>query len=319
MQPLSVRAQGRWAGILPEFGIDRRFLTGKHGPCPICCDGKDRFRFDNKEGRGTFFCSVCGAGDGVDLVLKVTGGTFKEIAPKIEAAMGNVRVIEVKEGRTEDQRRRSLNALWCNSMVVKEDDPVHQYLVNRVGKLEVPACLRFAAKVLYADDVKSWHPAMIALVTSPSGKASTLHRTYLTMHGEKADVASVRRVMDGTYARGSAVRLMAHGPVLGIAEGIETALSASKLFNVPVWAALNSTGLSQWEPPGGVSEVVVFGDNDPKYGGQAAAFALAHKLATLPEGRRVKARVEMPPNPGEDWNDVLRMLDLSYQPIAEKA
>ncbi len=35
--------------------------------------GKTRFRFDDKEGRGTWICNHCGAGDGADLAMKVTG------------------------------------------------------------------------------------------------------------------------------------------------------------------------------------------------------------------------------------------------------
>jgi len=46
--------------------------------------------------------------------------------------------------------------------------------------------------------------------------------------------------MMGSMPTGAAVRLMAHEDVLGIAEGIETAMSASILFNVPCWAALNA-------------------------------------------------------------------------------
>ena len=44
-------AQGRWRSILTVLGIDERALSGKHGPCPMC-GGKDRFRFDDREGRG---------------------------------------------------------------------------------------------------------------------------------------------------------------------------------------------------------------------------------------------------------------------------
>src|SRR3546814_2638776 len=42
----------RWPSILPQFGISPSYLTGKQTPCPTC-GGKDRFRFDNKDGRGT--------------------------------------------------------------------------------------------------------------------------------------------------------------------------------------------------------------------------------------------------------------------------
>jgi hypothetical protein len=36
----------------------------RHQACPVC-GGSDRFRFDDKEGRGTWFCNQCGAGDGL--------------------------------------------------------------------------------------------------------------------------------------------------------------------------------------------------------------------------------------------------------------
>ena len=38
--PLRERCRGRWHGILPAIGIDRSYLTGKNGPCPLCPGGK---------------------------------------------------------------------------------------------------------------------------------------------------------------------------------------------------------------------------------------------------------------------------------------
>src|SRR3546814_8107148 len=52
----------RWPSILPQFGISPSYLTGKQTPCPTC-GGKDRFRFDNKDGRGTYYCNKYGPGD----------------------------------------------------------------------------------------------------------------------------------------------------------------------------------------------------------------------------------------------------------------
>ena len=82
--PLKDRAQGRWSGILPALGIGESFLTGKHGPCPLC-GGKDRWRWDNLEGRGTWICSKCGAGDGIALVMQKNGWEFREAARQIES------------------------------------------------------------------------------------------------------------------------------------------------------------------------------------------------------------------------------------------
>ena len=64
------QARGRWHGILASLGVPPESLTPKHGPCPAC-GGKDRFRFDNLQDRGTFVCGRGGdpiAGDGFALV-----------------------------------------------------------------------------------------------------------------------------------------------------------------------------------------------------------------------------------------------------------
>lgn len=66
-------AQGGWAGVLSGMGVDAGLLTNKHSPCPGC-GGKDRFRFDDKGGEGTWMCSGGGdfeSGDGVALLMHV--------------------------------------------------------------------------------------------------------------------------------------------------------------------------------------------------------------------------------------------------------
>ena len=40
-------ARGKWRGLLTQLGVDETYLKNEHGPCPICRDGKDRFRFDD--------------------------------------------------------------------------------------------------------------------------------------------------------------------------------------------------------------------------------------------------------------------------------
>jgi len=53
-------ARGHWAEILPSMGVGTEFLADRHGPCPGC-GGRDRFRWDDRAGRGTFVCG--GGGD----------------------------------------------------------------------------------------------------------------------------------------------------------------------------------------------------------------------------------------------------------------
>ena len=65
-------ANSRWTQILTNLGVNPELLTNQHSQCPGC-DGKDRFRFDDQEGRGTFICSQGSgellAGDGFDALI----------------------------------------------------------------------------------------------------------------------------------------------------------------------------------------------------------------------------------------------------------
>lgn len=70
-----ISVDGQWHLILPAFGIGQEFLKNRHGPCPGC-GGKDRFRYDDKDGRGTWFCGGGGnpeSGDGYALIAHVNG------------------------------------------------------------------------------------------------------------------------------------------------------------------------------------------------------------------------------------------------------
>jgi len=297
--PLKDRAQGRWSGILPALGIGESFLTGKHGPCPLC-GGKDRWRWDNLEGRGTWICSKCGAGDGISLVMQKNGWDFREAARQIETVIGSAPEDPPKRERSDRDKREAMNNLWRSSKAVDVDDPVGRYLYRRVGLMSFPPCLRTAYNLRYYSDCPSFHPAMIAMVTGSDGAPTTLHRTYLTDDGRKAPVIEPRRLMPGNVSKGAAIRLGPAGNVLGIAEGIETAFSATALFDVPCWAAVNAGMLAAWQPPSQARRIIIFGDNDPSYAGHAAAYALARRLGT----RQRVVEVEIPHKVGTDWNDV---------------
>ena len=100
--------------------------------------------------------------------------------------------------------------------------------------------------------------------------------------------------MPGKLPDNVAIRLAPAGKVLGIAEGIETALSASALFEVPVWAAISAPLLRKWRPPEGVEKVMIFGDNDKSFTGQEAAYHLARQLSDS-----VEVEVKIPTLPGK--------------------
>ena len=293
-------ATGRWPNILAHFGVAEKFLTGKHGPCPIC-GGKDRFRFDNKEGRGTWICSQsCGAGDGFRLLELLKGWSFRETAFQVEQIAGTVHQSVVKEENDEAKKMAAVKRIWNETEPVCKGDPVWLYLNKRTGIEIAPACLRFHPALPYIDhDQIDYHPALVARVTNYAGEGVGIHRIYLTNSGDKAPVETAKKLLACKALGGASVKLGRIGEDLGIAEGIETALAASMRFSVPVWSAINANLLEQWLPPKDVKHVVIFGDNDESYTGQASSFVLARKL----KNKGFSVSVRIPETVGTDWAD----------------
>jgi putative DNA primase/helicase len=295
-------AVGRWPGILQALGVDPSYLRNKHGPCPIC-GGRDRYRLDDKEGRGTWFCSHCGSGDGFKLLQGMFGWTFNEAARQVDRIVGTVPAGPITPERTEESKVRALRQVWAESRAVVHGDPVWRYLNRRLGLEQVPAGLRLHPALKYTDenggDLGKF-PAMLARLQYPDGTGASVHRTYLTEDGHKAPVPQVKRLMPGRPLKTAAVRLSEVGTTLGISEGLETALAASIRFSVPVWAATSATLLESWVPPAGVERVLIAGDADASFTGQASAYALARRLVR--DGFAVE--VQIPGEIGKDWADL---------------
>src|SRR5258708_3334764 len=106
------QARGRWHGILCALGVDEKALSGKHGPCPISgCGGKDRFRFDDKEGRGTYYCTQCGAGDGIKLVMLSRGVDFKAALKLVEEVIPGAPQVTKARERTAEEKGAALKRM----------------------------------------------------------------------------------------------------------------------------------------------------------------------------------------------------------------
>lgn len=267
-------------------------LNGKHQACPIC-GGKDRFRFDDKDGRGTYYCNNCGAGDGFALVMGVKGVTFREAASLVREAVPGAQLVQVQ---AKPDHRARLRKLYAQSTAA--GDEVRRYLTGR-GIIEVPHSLREIARVKYYDDGKAFgeYPAMAAIISNVRGEPVTLHLTYLHQ-GKKAPVQSPKKIISGGI-QGGAVRLYPATDRVAVAEGIETALAARQRFGWPAWATVTAGGMESLELPGSIRHVLVCGDNDRSYTGHAAAYALAKRL--VGEGRNVEVRI--PDEAGTDWAD----------------
>jgi hypothetical protein len=140
-------------------------------------------------------------------------------------------------------------------------------------------------------------PAMVAAVVDKAGEAVAIQRTLLAPDASgKARIERPKRSL-GSLGHAS-VRLAPAAPVLGIAEGIDTGLSAQELFRLPVWCALGSN-LGRLALPAFVHRVVIFADR-----GDAGVTA-AEKAATAFRQQRRKVAIEFP-SLGKDFNDQLR-------------
>ena len=300
--------KGRWKGLLESFGVDPRFLTGKHGPCPLCQPGgagTDRFRFDDKDGRGTFFCSAnCGSGDGVAFLMKLKGWEFKEAAREIEKHLGLVPQgeIRVRNGPDVEAVKRDMANIWKAGLPITQVKATVNWWSLRCGTVPA-ACpdLRGTEQLTFPNR-REVFSGMIAKVRDKDGRWVNLHRTFIAPDGFKAEVPEARMVMALPMPDGIAVRLTAPAPTMGVAEGIETAVSVTELFGVPCWATLNAQALEKFEPPAECERLVIYGDHDVSHTGQAAAHRLAKRLHA---GKRVKVDVKLPEAEGFDWNDVL--------------
>jgi putative DNA primase/helicase len=86
---------------------------------------------------------------------------------------------------------------------------------------------------------------------------------------------------------------------LGLAEGVETALSVTQLHGVPCWATLGANRLDAIDVPSGIRRLHLFPDNDDT--GRAAAERAKRRYTN----QLLPVRTWWPPD-GQDWNDVLK-------------
>lgn len=116
-------ARGQWPAILASNGIADQHLVNKHGPCPVC-GGRDRYRFDNRDGRGTFYCNQCGAGDGFRLLELFTGQRKGEVLRLVANWLGmDTRSTpesrkQAAEYRMKAQRREAERELYSEILVL---------------------------------------------------------------------------------------------------------------------------------------------------------------------------------------------------------
>ncbi|WP_304526765.1 toprim domain-containing protein [Halomonas sp. I5-271120] len=243
--------------------------------------------------------------------------------------------IQERKEKLERQRKREaeradgkIEEVWAGTVPLLSagTEPAKAYFKSRGitvrwHDLLAQDCIRFHPKLEYwgedADEnpeLKGKFPAIVCAIRDLKGNIRTLHRTYLTKTGKKltrfGDARKMMSVAHETRGEVTGASIQLGEPVdgvLGVAEGLETALSAYRGTGIPCWSAVNATLLEKIEIPEGVHTVIIWADRDKSLTGQKVAESLATKLKAA--GLKVITMIPEMPVPtrakGIDWNDVL--------------
>ncbi|MHA3682625.1 primase-helicase zinc-binding domain-containing protein, partial [Yersinia enterocolitica] len=285
-------ATGQWPVLLPALGIHIT-AGGRAQPCPMC-GGKDRFRFDNLQGRGTWFCNQCGGGDGLNLVEKALAVTTKEAACKVAEVLGEPSNPLLPAHNAEQETQEKAQA--------------RQRAAERAKQLLTAARLQTGNAYLTA---KGW----------PELETLTLHDKPLCVggiayqpgdllfpltdsSGEVVNVQLINANGDKRTLAGGQVKAACHfltgqdNTVIWLTEGYATGLTVHHLTGESVCVALSANNLpalaQQLRTHYPDALLLLAADNDENGTGQTRAT----EAAQLSGGK-----LALPPVVG-DWNDV---------------
>lgn len=263
---------------------------GSHrAPCPHCCKGPsdDAAKVDvMPDGVLLWFCHRCGHG----------GRLGASAGPRTQRTLGAYQPVERPCWSREAERA------WRCAQSLSGEDPVVAYLLAR--ECAVPP----------ADGDARWLPAHSGLLPpgwpdhfdvmlcrvsdAVTAKPTTLHVTFVDRDA-KAPIERPKRLWPGLRAKGGVIRLWPDEAVtygLGVAEGVETALSAAHIFS-PVWGCIDAGHLGALPVLAGVESLSIFAD--PGSVGERKARELEARWHRA--GREVEVLM---PAGGADWNDV---------------
>ncbi|MGA7586033.1 MAG: DUF927 domain-containing protein [Rouxiella badensis] len=284
------KANGHWEGIFQRLDIP---TNRSEGECPNC-GGNTRYRFDDREGRGTYYCSHCGAGTGLDLVMKVNQCGARKAAELVADALA-LPLPEPAPAREKPQPNISITDKVA-ALVAKTVPGECDYLTNKG--------LPSPSKALLSD-------GSLLLVLQAMDGAMTGAQVI------KSDGS--KRLISGTSKKGAfiPVRLQvpeADHPVetVLIAEGYATALTVSLLAGGVVVSALDEGNLmpvantcrERWPD----AKIIIAGDNDwHKPGERDEKGKLKQnigKISAEKAAKSVNGWVSLPPTDHKaDWDD----------------
>lgn len=290
---ISKQSVGKWDYILKRLGIEIP-EGGKHGPCPKC-GGKDRFRFDNKDGRGTWFCSHCGNGDGIDIVKLVLTVDALEAATRVAEYLPSAPVVNIPSRKEATKQAAAVNWHAFLAQSVTGESP---YLT---GKGLTGHTSRLTTRELMAGGEKYPSGSLMLPVKNINGNITGIQ----LINGD-----GVKSLMKGSKYSGGFIPVSdfpeGSPEKVVIAEGYATAVSVSLLSDAWPLAALSKTNLraaaeavrEKWRE----TQIIIAGDNDFMDGKPNEGREVAIKAALA-----VKGWVSIPPGRAKaDWDDYRR-------------
>ncbi|WJM25886.1 toprim domain-containing protein [Novosphingobium resinovorum] len=198
--------------------------------------------------------------------------------------------------------------VW-NASVPLAGTPAEAYLSRRFLKPQGDD-LRFNAHTpLGRGRDVVFRPAMLAAVREHR-RIVAVHRTFFDPAGGRAGDLTQPRMLLGSPGRG-AVQLMPASRVLGLAEGIETALAAMAVHRIPVWATLGTARADRIALPDGLERLVLLFDRDAA---GSAASRRAREAYLRPD---LELNEIWPPVSHNDWADVLASIRRSHSKSSE--
>ncbi|UEP39684.1 hypothetical protein LL998_33635 (plasmid) [Burkholderia ambifaria] len=281
-----------WSNIFPYY-IDSRFLSGKGRwwTCPLC-DGEETFRIfpAEKDPNGGWHCARClKGGTGVKLIHEVTGKAYREIYYELEtgnynggippAVVRKVKPVPVRPEKSDEQKCREMQAAWDGAVSVTVDSPVWRYLSNRIPGLQpewIGRDVRCHPGMEYIDAFgkkQGAFPVMLQRARSQAGKPRRVHRTYLTLDGEKVPFLTKKgksraklEMSAPAGSFGSSVLLnTTRSRTLALVEGAETGFAVVARYEnrIEVRCLLNCGGLEHadinWDD---YDHVIIYADHD---------------------------------------------------------
>lgn len=279
-------AADRWAGVLADVGIADVFLRNRHGPCPAC-GGADRFRFDNRNGTGSFVCSQGGGelltGDGFTLIMHVLGCGFRTAVTRVGDLLDVVPPVGCGSPPWRVPRQQDHADLRVRAHGAVRVDHDHQAAV---------ACER-ASRIWNSALPYAGHPYLERKGVQPHGTRLHGERIVVPLRDAGGQLHSLEFISaDGTkrFLRGSRMRgcyfvVGEPAEVICIAEGFATAASvwqATGIATVCAFTAVNLkpvAGTVRAAFPG--ARIVLCADDDEAGRGMAldAARAVGGRVA----------------------------------------